>query len=53
MFSKGIAIDFPMRPDFLAQVLVPSNMSEDEAKRLCAMIMTLPLPKPPESVSNG
>lgn len=45
MTTRGLAINFPMRPDFLAQVIVPPNMTEAEAKRLCAMIMTLPLPK--------
>jgi hypothetical protein len=44
-FSKGLAINFPMRPTFLAQVVVPADMTETEAKRLCEMIMTLPLPR--------
>jgi hypothetical protein len=39
----GLCIDFPMRKGFLAQVVVPANMSPVEAKRLCAMINTLPL----------
>ncbi|MFZ5698437.1 MAG: hypothetical protein ACOY9J_06935 [Pseudomonadota bacterium] len=37
----GLSLEFPMRPDFLAQVVVPRDMRADEAKRLSRFIMTL------------
>ncbi len=35
---------YPMRPDFLAQLVVPRDLSAAEAKRLCAFIETLVIP---------
>jgi hypothetical protein len=37
----GMTVDFNMRPDFLAQVVVPRDMKAAEAKRLCRLIMAL------------
>lgn len=37
----GLSLEFPMRADFLAQVVVPRDMKVDEARRLSRFIMTL------------
>jgi len=37
----GLSLDYPLRPDFLAQVVVPRDLKADEARRLCAFLMTL------------
>jgi len=39
--SAGLTLAFPLRGDFLAQVVVPRDMKIEEAKRLSAFIMTL------------
>lgn len=38
---SGLSLEYPLRPDFLAQVVVPLDMKVDEARRLCAFVMTL------------
>jgi hypothetical protein len=38
---SGISLDFPLRDDFLAQVIVPRDLKVNEARRLCAFVMTL------------
>lgn len=37
----GLSLEFPMRADFLAQVLVPRDMKTDEARRFTQFILTL------------
>lgn len=37
----GLTLEYPLRPDFLAQVVVPRDMKADEARRFCAFVMTL------------
>ena len=37
----GLSLAYPLRPDFLAQVVVPRDMKSDEARRLSAFVMTL------------
>jgi hypothetical protein len=37
----ALAVPFPLRPDFLAEVVVPKDMTALEARRLCAMLLTL------------
>jgi len=37
----GLTLDYPLRADFLAQVVVPRDMKSDEARRLSRFIMTL------------
>lgn len=37
----GLSLEFPMRPDFLAQVVVPRDMKADEARRFTRFILTL------------
>jgi hypothetical protein len=39
--TPGLSLEFPMRPDFLAQVVIPRDMSKDEARRFTAFVMTL------------
>jgi hypothetical protein len=36
-----LALDYPLRPDFLAQVVVPRDLRVEEARRLGAFVMTL------------
>jgi hypothetical protein len=38
---SGLDLSFPLRPDFLAQIVVPRDLKSDEAKRLAAFISTL------------
>jgi hypothetical protein len=45
----AMAMSYPLRDNFVAQVLLPRNMSTDEAKRLCAFIRTLATDFLPES----
>jgi len=33
--------DFPMRPGYLAQVVLPRDLTKEEAARLCAFVMSL------------
>jgi hypothetical protein len=39
--TPGLTLEFPMRPDFLAQVVIPRDMNKGEARRFAAFIMTL------------
>ncbi len=39
--SNGLALQYPLRPDFLAQVLIPRDLKADEARRIAAFIKTL------------
>lgn len=39
--SSGLSLSYPLRPDFLAQVVIPRDMKSDEARRLSAFVMTL------------
>ncbi len=39
--SNGLPLSFPLRPDFLAQVVVPRDLTTAEAKRLSAFLLTL------------
>lgn len=39
--SSGLSHAFPLRQDFLAQVVLPRDLKADEAKRLAAFIATL------------
>ena len=38
------AYEFPLRPDCVAQLVLPGDLTKREADRLCAMIQTLPIP---------
>lgn len=39
--TPGLKIPFPLRPDFLAEVVIPRDLRKDEAKRLMAFIDAL------------
>jgi len=39
--SIGLSLSYPLRPDFLAQIVIPRDMKTDEARRLSAFVMTL------------
>lgn len=39
--SSGLSLSFPLRSDFLAQIVVPRDLKTDEARRLAAFIGTL------------
>ena len=42
--SKSIAYDFPLRPDFLANLLLPPDLTVAEVGRLKAFLDTLARP---------
>ena len=37
----GLALEYPLRPGFLAQVVVPADLTVDEARRMGAFLLTL------------
>lgn len=39
--STGLPLSYPLRPDFLAQVVIPRDLTSEEARRLCAFLLTL------------
>ncbi|MCW5658434.1 MAG: hypothetical protein KIT60_12080 [Burkholderiaceae bacterium] len=39
--DTSLALPFPLRPNFLAQVVVPRDLTKDEAKRLAAFLDSL------------
>ena len=39
--EQSLAIPFPLRPNFLAQLVIPRDLTKDEAKRLSAFIDAL------------
>lgn len=39
---RRLVIDFPLRPDFAAQFVLPYDLTTQEAKRIGAMLETLP-----------
>ncbi len=39
--ETSLALPFPLRPTFLAQVVIPRDLTKDEAKRLAAFIDSL------------
>lgn len=46
--SHGLNLSYPLRPDFLAQIVIPRDLSQLEAKRLGAFILTLSSDYQPE-----
>ena len=36
--ATAYVLPFPMRADFLAQIIIPRDMTNQEAERLCAFI---------------
>jgi hypothetical protein len=45
----GIALDYPLRPDLLAQVIVPRDLTVEEAHRMGAFLVTLAVDFKPSS----
>jgi hypothetical protein len=39
--ASGLAYNFPLRPDFMAQLVLPQDLSTKEARRLADMLATL------------
>ena len=39
--ATNMVLPYPIRENFMAQIIVPRNMTTDEGRRLCAFIMTL------------
>jgi hypothetical protein len=39
--TGGIALEYPLRPDLLAQVVVPRDLTVEEARRMGAFLVTL------------
>jgi hypothetical protein len=39
--EAGVSLSFPVRPGFLAQVVVPADLTVDEARRMGAFLLTL------------
>ncbi len=39
--GQNLVLPYPLRPGYLAQIVVPIDMTKDEAARLCAFISTL------------
>lgn len=39
--GSGIALDYPLRPGFLARVVVPRDLTVDEARRMGVFLLTL------------
>jgi hypothetical protein len=44
------AYDFPIRPGRIAQVVIPRDLTRDEADRLCRFVATLATPESPAPV---
>ncbi len=39
--TTGLPLNYPLRPDFLAQVVIPRDLTSEEARRLGAFLLTL------------
>ncbi len=50
--TTGLALHFPLRGDFLAQVVIPRDLNAEEAKRMCAFLMTLAMDYRPADSSD-
>jgi hypothetical protein len=48
LVSSGLTLSFPLRSDFLAQVVIPRNLTAVEAKRLGAFLLTIAVDYQPE-----
>jgi hypothetical protein len=46
--SAGLSFAFPLRNDFLAQLVLPRDMKSDEANRLCAFVRALAIDHEPK-----
>lgn len=41
--ESNLVLPFPLRPNYLAQIVIPRDMTKDEANRLCAFVQALAL----------
>jgi hypothetical protein len=41
-----LAMRFPLRPDFVAEIIIPRDLTSAEADRLAAFIKAIPPPTP-------
>jgi hypothetical protein len=48
----GIALEYPLRPDLLARVVVPRDLTVEEARRMGAFLVTLAVDFKPSSGSE-
>ena len=48
----GIALEYPLRPDLLAQVVVPRDLTVEEAHRMGAFLVTLAVDFRPSSIGE-
>lgn len=48
LVSSGLTLSFPLRSDFLAQVVIPRDLTAIEAKRLGAFLLTIAIDYQPE-----
>jgi len=39
--QNGLTLDYPLRPDFLAQVVIPRDLTTEEARRMVAFLLAL------------
>jgi hypothetical protein len=46
--SSGLSLSYPLRSDFLAQVVIPRDLNTAEAKRLGAFLLTIAIDYQPE-----
>jgi hypothetical protein len=49
---EGIALEYPLRPDLLAHVVVPRDLTVEEARRMGAFLVTLAVDFKPSSSSE-
>jgi len=42
--TRGHCYEYPLRPDFVAQLVIPRELTERDARRLCAFIQSLVMP---------
>lgn len=49
----GISLDYPLRPDLLAQVVVPRDLTVEEARRMGAFLVTLAVDFRPATAAEG
>ncbi len=51
--STGLPLSYPLRPDFLAQVVIPRDLTAEEARRLGAFLMTLAMDFRPSAYGDS
>lgn len=41
ILQNGLTLDYPLRPDFIAQVVIPRDLTTEEARRMVAFLLAL------------